>query len=70
MNRLRGRHAGIAFGSIRDAGRPDDQLWQLLGADAAAVDEYFATDFAQALGLTSATARPSAPPIALPMFAG
>jgi hypothetical protein len=68
MDRLRGRHAGIAFGSIRDAGR--DQLWQLLGSDAAAVGEYFATDFARALGLTSDTTRPSAPPIALPLFAG
>jgi hypothetical protein len=69
MNRLRSRHAGIAFGSIRDAGRAD-QLWQMLGSNASTADDYFATGFARALGLTPAATRPSTPPIPLPMFAG
>lgn len=62
MSRLRGRHAGIAFGSIRDAGRADE-LWEMLGVNATFGD-HFAPEFARSLGLTTAIARP----IALPMF--
>jgi hypothetical protein len=68
MIRLRTRYAGIKFGAIRETG-PADQLWALLGADALAGDDLYAPRFAQSLGLTSATARPTAPPIALPLLA-
>ena len=69
MVRLQSRHAGIKFGSFRDAGRVD-QLWRLLGADAAAADDVYVRGFAQSLGLTSAAEQPTAPPIALPLLTG
>jgi hypothetical protein len=69
MAELRSEHAGITFGSIRESEAPDE-LWQLLGADASSVGAFLPPSFAQALGLTSDAAQPSAPPIALPMFTG
>jgi len=68
MSRL-GRHAGIKFGAIRDDDL-GDRLWRRLGGDAITVGDFDARGFARALGLTSATARPTAPPIALPLFSG
>lgn len=53
MNKLRSRHAGIAFGAIHDTGFPDE-LWQFLGNDIGkALEDFSARDFAIALGLTA-----------------
>jgi hypothetical protein len=65
LTRLKTRHAGIAFGSIRDAA-PPDELWRVLGANATTLDDDFDSRFARRLALTSASALP----IALPLLSG
>jgi hypothetical protein len=67
LSKLRRRHAGVAFGSIRDVGQADE-LWRLLGTDATTFDDNVAPAFARALGLTADFARPM--PVALPLFSG
>lgn len=64
ISRLRTRHAGLAFGAIRDTGWRDE-LWGMLGAAAeATLEDFSSQDFAIALGLT---AQPTEL-IPLPMF--
>jgi hypothetical protein len=57
MENLRARHAGIAFGAIHDTGIPDE-LWRFLGNDiGVALEDFSASDFALALGLTAGYAQ-------------